>query len=331
MPANSSIAWCDDSQNLWIGCTKIDNGCTNCYAAQLYDVRFKKGVWGAKAPRWVMKDPLGDLRRLDRRAAQKRRRRRVFINPDSDFFETHEGSLIDGQRQPVDGTLDDLRAAAFRCFDGLAWLDLLLLTKRPESIGARWTLPLCAICRNDRQFLDRTTGTIIECLVCSQREPELRANCWLGTSAATQAEFDKNATALLANGRGRGSVLFLSLEPMLERIEIDGFGGDGEFRDTLGPRGIDWLIVGCESDGPRVGRLGQIKSESDWIGGAVHVVKQCRAAGVPVFVKQIPIGGRISHDPAAWPAALARREFPRVTGARSQGLGARDAPGLPSP
>jgi protein gp37 len=51
------------------------------------------------------------------------------------------------------------------------------------------------------------------------------------------------------------------------------------------------------------------------------IVRQCQAAGVAVFVKQLgaaPIGwsvgrrGRRGGDPAAWPEDLRVREFPEV-------------------
>jgi hypothetical protein len=84
--------------------------------------------------------------------------------------------------------------------------------------------------------------------------------------------------------------------------------------------GIDWVIVGGESGG------GARPCDVAWIR---DVVAQCRAAGVPVFVKQLGALPRIDGgtltvegyrwvsdhkggDPDEWPADLRVREFPAV-------------------
>ena len=42
----------------------------------------------------------------------------------------------------------------------------------------------------------------------------------------------------------------------------------------------------------------------------IDVVRQCKAAGVKVYVKQVDMGKRVSHDPAEWPEELRARELP---------------------
>ena len=37
MGSNSKIEWCDHTFNPWMGCTKVSQGCANCYAEQLMD------------------------------------------------------------------------------------------------------------------------------------------------------------------------------------------------------------------------------------------------------------------------------------------------------
>ena len=39
MGSNSKIEWCDHTFNPWMGCTKVSQGCANCYAEQLMDNR----------------------------------------------------------------------------------------------------------------------------------------------------------------------------------------------------------------------------------------------------------------------------------------------------
>ena len=72
--------------------------------------------------------------------------------------------------------------------------------------------------------------------------------------------------------------------------------------DRVNIDGLDWVIIGCES-GPN-----RRPMELDW---AIYLVRQCRAAGVAVFVKQLPINGKVSKDPAEWPEELRVREYPR--------------------
>jgi protein gp37 len=71
--------------------------------------------------------------------------------------------------------------------------------------------------------------------------------------------------------------------------------------------GVDWVIVGCES-GPKARPM-----DIAWVEQIVH---DCQAAGVAVFVKQLPTGPRrASQDLSTFPSTLRVREYPRGTGA----------------
>jgi protein gp37 len=74
---------------------------------------------------------------------------------------------------------------------------------------------------------------------------------------------------------------------------------------------LDWIVVGGES-GP-----GARRCDAEWV---EHVVEQCDAIGLPVFVKQLGakpyrIGNPMrladskGKDLHEWPAALQRREL----------------------
>ena len=65
---------------------------------------------------------------------------------------------------------------------------------------------------------------------------------------------------------------------------------------------VNWVVIGCESGS------GRRPCELEWIN---DIVNQCRAARCPVFVKQVPINGRVSHNPEEWPDNIAVREFPK--------------------
>jgi protein gp37 len=124
-------------------------------------------------------------------------------------------------------------------------------------------------------------------------------NVRLGVTIENRDAFEARAEALFATHRF-GWRTFVSFEPAIEPVAFTG----------LMPA-IGWLIVGGES-GPDARPC-----DLAWIADAIA---QGRAAGKPVFVKQLgsawakatgarhPKGG----DPAEWPEELRVREFPRA-------------------
>lgn len=132
-------------------------------------------------------------------------------------------------------------------------------------------------------------------------------NVWLGATVEWQQVDYRIGQILDVPAR----VHFLSCEPLLGSLHIAGvlgpFGrawirtgrGPNDFR--FSDKGIDWVICGGESGNPhRPVEVEHIRS----------VVRQCREAGVPVFVKQdsgqLPgLRGRIPED-------LWIHEFPRI-------------------
>jgi len=132
-------------------------------------------------------------------------------------------------------------------------------------------------------------------------------NVWLGVSVESRKWLHR----LDVLREVPAAIRFVSFEPLLEDLgEVD-------------LAGIDWAIVGGES-GP-----GARPCDLAWIRS---VVAQCRAAGVPVFVKQLGAwpcgkqaymdldparGGRYvlrdrkGGDMSEWPEDLRVREFPR--------------------
>lgn len=118
---NTSIEWTHHTFNPWWGCTRISDGCDNCYAANMAH-RWGHDVWGPDVPRRVMsenywKQPL--IWNDDASAAGVRNR--VFCASMADVFETRPELVARRQR------LLDL-------IDNTPNLDWLLLTKRPHSI-----------------------------------------------------------------------------------------------------------------------------------------------------------------------------------------------------
>lgn len=90
---------------------------------------------------------------------------------------------------------------------------------------------------------------------------EVLNRVWLGTTIENQKEANRRITILR---QIRARVRWLSVEPLLEYIDLD-------LRD------IDWIVIGGESGADcRPMDLAWLQS----------VIAQCRASGVPVFVKQ---------------------------------------------
>lgn len=128
---------------------------------------------------------------------------------------------------------------------------------------------------------------------------EIPKHFWVGMSAANQEWFNRNVIQL---GHIQG-LRFLSLEPLLSAINIKNY-----------LHVIDWVIIGGES-GTRA-RICDIR----WIR---DLVEQCKAAGVPCFVKQFGSNphthGEASYienfkggDMFEWPQDLRIRQMPEV-------------------
>jgi protein gp37 len=133
-------------------------------------------------------------------------------------------------------------------------------------------------------------------------------NVWLGVSAEDQARADERIPLLLAVP---AAVRFVSCEPLIERVDltevqtshdtraeplkgvyhvvhppVPGVHNGGVESVSGGPK-IDWVIVGGES-GPRARQMD--------LGWARSIVRQCKAAGTAVFVKQLG-GHPYEHAP----------------------------------
>jgi protein gp37 len=176
-------------------------------------------------------------------------------------------------------------------------------------------------------------------------------NVWLGASVENQATADARIPHLL---RCPAAVRFISAEPLLEEVDVRPYLHRASHRvcpkclfasnladDTTCPNdgeklrrdiALDWVIVGGESGpGARPCRIAWIRS----------IVRQCEAAGVPVFVKQlgskpegdptpppiynpetgvtrhrvmqvVDIRSRKGSDPSEWPKDIDKRQMPEV-------------------
>lgn len=303
MAENTAIQWCDHTWSPWEGCQKAGPGCDNCYAEAMNKWLRKGENWGPGAPRRIYgEEHWGKPVKWQRNALKFEtlhgRRQRVFPSV-CDPFDNAAPML---QRERM--------WALIRLTPALDWL---LVTKRVGNV---------------RAMLPADWG-------------DGYPNVWIIATVVNQDEADRDIDKLLSvPARARG----LSIEPQLGPVDLSrwlsspcdhgslpGPGGVGGV--TCGECGgnghgcqrLHWVIVGGES-----GR----KARDFDIAWPRQIVSQCKAAGVPVFVKQMgakpvwsepddgiaepPYWGRIRFIdkaggvPEEWPADLRVREWPRV-------------------
>lgn len=88
---------------------------------------------------------------------------------------------------------------------------------------------------------------------------------------------------------------WLSAEPLLGSIDMQ--------LQYIAPEDLpfDWVVVGAESGANRR------PCKLEWV---ESIVRQCRMAGIPVFVKQLEIDGKLEKDIRNFPPELQIRQVP---------------------
>jgi protein gp37 len=132
----TGISWADSTANLWIGCQKVSRACDHCYAEDLMGTegsRLKRVQWGPHGQRIHCKQGWSDVKKWQKVAAanvgvdpELGRRRRVFVNSLSDFFDNHPSVKWRGEAWNL------IRRSPHVIF--------MLVTKRPQLI-ARYLPP----------------------------------------------------------------------------------------------------------------------------------------------------------------------------------------------
>lgn len=302
MAENSTIEWTTHTFNPWRGCTKVSDGCKNCYAEQLAKRNPEiLGQWGPQGMRAIAAESYWRLPETWNRAAAKAHetylglkqhnpelapppRPRVFCASLADVFERLPDT------HPSTEQIKDARYRLWKTILFTPHLDWLLLTKRIENV-----IPLL------HEFWDWSEG---KCatewwdtlkMVADWINGSPPKNVWLGTSVENQEAADERIPALLYVP---AAVRFLSCEPLLgpitlkevhgEYCEINALNGDhGVIRPLQGRsnKRIHWVIAGGES-GAHARPM-----YPDWVR---TLRDQCQAAGVPFFFKQWGEFGRVT-------------------------------------
>lgn len=330
--ARTSIEWTADangaagmSWNIIRGCARVSDGCTRCYAERQAHRFSGKGkpyegltVLGKKGPRWT-----GEARFVPSMLELPLRTRKPtkwFVNSMSDI--AHPDISFE-QIAAIFGVMASCPDHTFQ-----------LLTKRPERLVEFFAWVQRAIAHDcelaPRGLLHNAIGLVYNavhpgdtfdeeypldraCEACCDLDSWPLPNVWIGVSVEDQCRANERIPLLL---QIPAAVRWLSVEPLLEHVGLD-------------LRGIDWVVVGGES-GP-----GARQCNVDWIR---DIVRQCRAAEVSAFVKQLgaayrdepnAIGGaqvKVAAEYGAirklkdskgadlneWPADLRVREFPTL-------------------
>jgi len=100
---------------------------------------------------------------------------------------------------------------------------------------------------------------------------------WFGVTAENQQRADERIPILL---QIPATVRFVSVEPMLGPVDLTNI--------IIGPNRLDWVICGSET-GPN-----RREACIEWIG---DLCDQCEHAGVPFFLKQMEVDGKIVKMP----------------------------------
>lgn len=292
----NGIGWTDETWNPVIGCSKISEGCKNCYAekmaGRLYrmDLTLMSGTGYNRSlnaytdvvcPKYFTWNGQCCLRsdEILNKPLHWKKPRKIFVNSMGDLF--HENVPF--------GWVDKIKAVITGCTQQT----FQILTKRADRL---------------LEYANRPGGV------------NFPPNLWLGVTAENQRWADERIPTLL---QIPAAVRFVSLEPLLDEIDlreidcsawetttiVDGLAGiitedsDTEIVGADADGKIDWVIVGAET-GP-----GRRPCKIEWV---ESIVDQCAAADVPCWVKQIEIDGKISHDMNEWPEKLRVRQWPGV-------------------
>lgn len=258
--AETKIEWAHYTLNPWRGCTKVSEGCKNCYADKM-SVRNPRvlGVWGPSGTRPVAvesywRQPL----KWNAEAQAAGEIRRVFCGSLMDIFEGEDTMPADAWRN-----VQQARGRLYDIIEKTPHLEWLLLTKRPENI-----LPLINF---------------------EWRDDGIPSNIRFGTSVEDQKTAHERIPKLLDVGHKN----FLSMEPLLGPVDLthiqfpnelgnieewnalDDTSDDPSYKG--GGKCIDWVIVGGESGGHARAM------DPAW---PRSIRDQCQAAGVPFLFKQ---------------------------------------------
>ena len=339
MKLENNIGWTDCTANAVIGCAKVSPGCQFCYAERDTPARVlrSKGIetWGPNGVRHPVAGFEAKVRRLNKLCICDKCHvpagfdfvnGACFYRPDS----THQTQICDGTFRRIrlfadsnSDFLDDrwpveTLARFLKAIHDAPNVDFQLLTKRPENwrrrleeVGKLW------VC--DGSYRETPEAICYHDRICPWRAGHTPPNIWLGVSCENQELADRRIPELL---KIPAKVRFVSAEPLLGPINFYQAAGpqnEGQWMNQVEcGRIIHQIIIGGES-GPH-----SRWCSMEWIR---DIVRQCKEAQVPCYVKQLGSNARRGGedesetkmslddkkgaDMTEWPEDLRVRQFPK--------------------
>lgn len=250
--SKTKIEWADKVWNPVTGCTKVSEGCRNCYAERM--ARRLAGRFGyPPIPNHF--DVVQHPDKLEE-PLQWKKPSMIFVDSMGDLFHS--------------SVPKPLLAQVFAIMAIARQHTFLILTKRPERMCE--VLDDINFSYDVEEFQEHICG---EHDWCPQDFDWPLPNVWLGVSVEDQKTANERIPWLLEIP---AAVSFVSIEPMLGPVDLYNYFGSGQQCYTL-TEPLDWVIAGGES-GP-----GHRPHPSY---GIVRFLRdQCVQAGLPFYLKQM--------------------------------------------
>lgn len=211
MGDNTKIEWADASWNPIVGCTKVSEGCRNCYAFDLHKMRHKAKLEGKQLPEQYAK-PFSEIQLFPDRLEQPlrwKRPRKIFVNSLSDLFHP----------DVPDSFLDEI----FTIMAKAKQHTFMVLTKRPERM---------------KRYMES----------CQRGADDIGGrfpwkNVWMGVTVENQQAADERIPLLL---KTPAAVRWISVEPMVGPVDLEKWTRNDDMGVPVGHE-IDWVVCGGES------------------------------------------------------------------------------------
>lgn len=280
----SNIEWTGQTWNPIIGCSKISEGCRNCYAiSQAYrNLMMVRGIPEEKRGRLAYYEGLtksmsewsGKVVFVPEALEIPLKRKKpttYFVNSMSDLFH--------------DKVKDEWLDQIFAVMALTPQHTYQILTKRPERM---------------KEYLSNRS---------------ILPNVWFGVSVENQKAADERIPLLLQTP---AAIRFLSCEPLLGIVDLSRWlpiqleeDGWDHCLASFSPPTFDWVLIGGESG------YNARPCNLEWI---EEIVEQCLAGDVAVFVKQLgsnpqginfKLSKKKGGDFNQFPASIQFREMPK--------------------
>lgn len=310
-PMDAGIPWTSLTLNPGIyGCQEVSPACKHCYAAKMAhrlsaQGRYPAGITkltpsGVKWTGKVVADPARLVGRV--MGVPARTARLVFVTSMSDV----------GHRDVP----DDFRAAMVGLMLFRRQHQWQLLTKRPERLARflrEYSPQACLEAATELVHSLTPESPLVGQLQFEmmQRPPQRFHNIWFGATVEDQRRASERMAAVI-DIWDRVAVTFLSVEPLLQEIDLTEWLQTRYMAGTQRRRRVDWMILGGESGNERTVRPLDLDAMTE-------VMTTARLAGTATFIKQL--GSRWARAasasdgsgaaPEEWPTHLRIRQFPR--------------------